>query len=106
MTPKTGIFSGTGPATPCGHIVIREVIPKTPLRTPLSWPPWPWFALKDGKMKRKVSGKSTLVITSDIYIQFTKQHHAQFKKFTTKNEVSQEPFSYAKHKLRQMLSPT
>jgi hypothetical protein len=43
-TQKTGVFLQSTEATPCGHVLNETLPPKTPLRTPCSWPPWLWFS--------------------------------------------------------------
>jgi hypothetical protein len=43
--------------------------PKTPLQTPLPWPPWPWFACNKIKTKSKVSEENeTLELFSKMRI--------------------------------------
>jgi hypothetical protein len=43
-TQKWG-FSCEVQRRPPADIILNESLPqKTPLRTPCSWPPWPWFS--------------------------------------------------------------
>jgi hypothetical protein len=47
----------------------ESLTPKTPLRTPCSWPPWAWFAREKSLKILKVSEKyETLTLTLKICI--------------------------------------
>ncbi len=53
---KQQFYRELDPRPPADSLSLEKPPPKAPLRTPLSWLPWPWFALKEVKMARKVSG--------------------------------------------------
>ncbi len=40
---KMGVFLKSTETTPCRHLLKWKFTPRNPMRTPCSWPPWPWF---------------------------------------------------------------
>jgi hypothetical protein len=43
-TQKWGISCEVQRRPPADIVLNESLPPKTPLRTPFSWPPWPWFS--------------------------------------------------------------
>jgi hypothetical protein len=44
QNPKMGVFLQSTEATLADMVLNQSLPPKIPLRTPCSWPPWPWFS--------------------------------------------------------------
>jgi hypothetical protein len=55
LDPKMGVFLQSTEATPADMFLNESLPPETPLRTPCSWPPWPWFSREKSLKIFKVS---------------------------------------------------
>ncbi len=55
LDPKMGVFLQSTKATPCGHVLKWKLTLENPLRTPCSWPPWPWLSREKSLKIFKVS---------------------------------------------------